>query len=237
MTPTILIAEDEAAIADILTHYLAHEGFEVICVADGQQALAVIESRPVELLLLDVMLPGMMGFDVLGAVRQQSLLPVIVLTSLVKESNRLHGFELGADDYICKPFSPNEVVARVRSVLRRAGGCLPPQAGKALTCDQLVLNEEAYTAVIGTHEITFTPTEFKLLKVFVARANSIFSRDELLGKVTHHFSEASYRAIDSHIKNIRRKMSHAAPHHHIIQSVYGAGYKLNQPFVAKNHQS
>ncbi len=234
MAPTILIAEDEENISDILTAYLQHDGFNVKAVTDGSQALSIARTTKIDLLLLDVMLPGMMGFEVLENLRQHSRLPVILLTSLSNETNRLHGFDLGADDYICKPFSPREVIARVKSVLRRAQIETTPIQIIEPPLGQLALNDDNFTAAIGSEKIIFTPSEFKLLKLFANRPNRIFSREELLDEVTGHFSECSYRAIDSHIKNLRRKLSSAAPQYHIIQSVYGVGYKLNQPFVSRS---
>lgn len=233
MAPTILIAEDEENISDILTAYLQHDGFNVRAVTDGSQALSIAKTTKIDLLLLDVMLPGMMGFEVLENLRQHSRLPVILLTSLSNETNRLHGFDLGADDYICKPFSPREVIARIKSVLRRVQIESAPIQVIEPPLGQLALNDDNFTAAIGCEKIIFTPSEFKLLKLFANRPNRIFSREELLDEVTGHFSECSYRAIDSHIKNLRRKLSSAAPQFHIIQSVYGVGYKLNQPFVSR----
>lgn len=233
MAPTILIAEDEENISDILSAYLQRDGFDVKAVTDGAHALSIATSTKIDLMLLDVMLPGMMGFEVLEHLRQKSRLPVILLTSLSNESDRLHGFDLGADDYICKPFSPREVIARIKSVLRRAQIESAPLQHYDATVGQLALNDDNYSAAIGAEHIIFTPSEFKLLKLFANRPNRIFSREELLDEVTGHFSDCSYRAIDSHIKNLRRKLSNAAPQFHIIQSVYGVGYKLNQPFVSR----
>lgn len=230
---TILIAEDEQNIADILTAYLSRDGFVVKAVSDGAEALAFATKNTVDLMLLDVMLPGMMGFDVLAKLRNQSRLPVIMLTSKASEQDRLQGFELGADDYICKPFSPREVVARIKSVLRRTRVDNEPAAKNETAPDRFALQDDTYSAMLGDLTLSFTPSEFRLLKLLAHRPNRIFSREELLDDLTGHFSDCSYRAIDSHIKNLRRKLSNAAPHLTIIQSVYGVGYKFNTPFVAR----
>lgn len=229
----ILIAEDETDLIEILAAYLVKEGYRVVAVQDGSEVIDTVRKENVNLLLLDIMLPKLMGFDVLQALRGFSDIPVIMVTSLNAENHRLRGFELGADDYICKPFSPREVVARVKSIFKR----LEPQAAPAATLAgqplPLLLDEDTYTATVYGNAVALTAFEFKLLQILAQRPNCIFSRNQLLDDVTGTLSESSYRAIDSHIKNVRKKLSCHAPNEVIVQTVYGVGYKLNQPFAAK----
>lgn len=230
---TILIAEDEKDLMEIMEAYLSKEGYRVLSVSDGSEVLDIIRQERVSLLLLDIMLPKVMGFDVLESLRQFSEIPVIMITSLSAEDHRLRGFELGADDYICKPFSPREVVARVKSILRRID---PEQLASSETPGQaapLILDEGTYTASVYGNPVGLTASEFKLLGILAQRPNCIFSRNQLLDEVTGTLSESSYRAIDSHIKNVRKKLSEHAPGETIIQTVYGVGYKLNLPFSVR----
>ncbi len=231
--PVILIAEDEQDLVDILEAYLSKEGYRVVSVDDGSQVIDTVRKEGVTLLLLDIMLPKMMGFDVLAELRLFSSLPVIMITSLSAENHRLRGFELGADDYICKPFSPREVVARVKSILKRIDPSQAVIAAPPDRADPLVLNQGTYTASVYGHPVELTSSEFKLLSILAQRPNCIFSRNQLLDDVTGTLSESSYRAIDSHIKNVRKKLGDYAPGEVIIQTVYGVGYKLNLPFAAR----
>ena len=229
----VLVAEDEQNIAEILQAYLKKEGYAVTIASDGQSALALAASGNIDLMLLDIMLPKMMGFDVLAQLREKSGIPVILITSLGNETHRLKGFELGADDYICKPFSPREVMARVKSLMRRAYPLGQPHTSHNQDNQMLQLDDKTHSVKILNEQVELTAFQFRLLRVFVAHPNRIFSRDQLLDEVTGICSESSYRAIDSHIKNLRKKLGQAAPKHHIIQSVYGVGYKLNLPFLEK----
>lgn len=229
----ILIAEDEQNIAEILQAYLKKEGYAVTIASDGQSALTLAASGNIDLMLLDVMLPKMMGFDVLAELREKSGIPVILITSLSNETHRLKGFELGADDYICKPFSPREVMARVKSLMRRAYPVEQAQSNHQQDTHMLQLFENTHSVSVFNTPIELTAFQFRLLRIFAAHPNRVFSRDQLLDEVTGICSESSYRAIDSHVKNLRKKLGQAAPEHHIIQSIYGVGYKLNLPFLEK----
>jgi two-component system response regulator BaeR len=214
----IFVVEDEPDIASVLVDYLRAEGFAATHYADGEQALQAALADPPQLMLLDVMLPGRNGLDVLRAVRRHGNLPVLMLTARVEEVDRLLGLELGADDYICKPFSPREVVARVKAVLRRSG---PPAESSGLELD-----EGQWTAHLEGARLPLTRTEFRLLSVLGTRPGRIYSRPQLLDLVYADAPEASERALDSHIKNLRRKLATGAPGHEWIRSVYGVGFSF-----------
>lgn len=220
MAPRILVVEDEPDIASVLVDYLRNEHFEVQHLADGEEALAQALAQPPALVLLDVMLPGRDGLSVLKALRQaQAALPVILLTARVEEIDRLLGLELGADDYICKPFSPREVVARVKAVLRRS----PPAA------PDLRLEAAQRQASLRGKALNLTPKEFALLQTLARQPGRIFSRRQLLELAYADDLDASERAIDAHVKNLRRKIAAADTGHDWIRSVYGVGFALEPP--------
>ena len=221
----ILIVEDEPDIASVLADYLRHDGFAADIVGDGAQAMREIATSPPDLVLLDVMLPGASGLDVLRSVRSaaapRDTLPVIMITARVEEVDRLLGLELGADDYICKPFSPREVVARVKTVLRRTRPPVPPVG--------LLLDAGHWRASIDGVALALTRKEFDLLQTLAQHPGRIYSRAALLDLVYAHDLDANERAIDSHIKNLRRKIAAVADGHDWIRSVYGVGFVLEPP--------
>jgi two-component system response regulator BaeR len=220
---SILIVEDDAKIADMLANYLQSHGYATRTIADGQQALKDIQRGAPALLLLDLMLPGLDGVALCRAVRAFSDLPIIMLTARVDEIDRLLGLEVGADDYICKPFSPREVVARVKALLRRAQGHLAPGAGShGFRVDDSALR-------IGWQDqwLPLTPVEFRLFKLLLSRPEHVFSRARLLEAVHDDFRDTADRAIDSHIKNLRRKIDAVRPLGSGIVSVYGVGYRFD----------
>ncbi len=220
--PSILVVEDEPDIASVLVDYLRHEGFAPQHVDNGTAALDCILRQPPALVLLDVMLPGRDGISVLQAVRQHSQVPIIMLTARVEEVDRLLGLDLGADDYICKPFSPREVMARVRTVLRRSlpspSAHTPPSA--------LVLDRENRSASLHGQLLNLTAKEFELLRTLATSPGRVFARSQLLDSVYSDDLDASQRAVDSHIKNLRRKCAAIDPNHEWIRSVYGVGFVL-----------
>lgn len=221
-SPTILVVEDEPDIASVLVDYLHHEGFAPQHVDNGIAALDHILRQPPALVLLDVMLPGRDGISVLRAVRQHSQLPIIMLTARVEEVDRLLGLDLGADDYICKPFSPREVIARVRTVLRRS---LPPAPMHAAP-RALVLDRNNRSASLHGQPLNLTAKEFELLRTLAASPGRVYARSQLLDSVYGDDLDASQRAVDSHIKNLRRKCAAIDPEHEWIRSVYGVGFVL-----------
>jgi two-component system response regulator BaeR len=219
---TILIVEDEAKIASLLRDYLEKiGGYQTHWVARGDEALETFEKVSPELVLLDLMLPGMDGLEVCKAIRSKSQVPVIMVTALVEEIDRLLGLELGADDYICKPFSPREVVARVKAVLRRANAFenMTPLAG-------LQIDEERHSASINDKQLKLSPVEFALLSRLAAQPGRVFSRDQLMSTIYSDYRIVSDRTVDTHVKNLRRKLEESGSGADLIESVYGVGYRL-----------
>jgi two-component system response regulator BaeR len=220
--PTILIVEDEEKIASLLRDYLEKTGgYQTRWVARGDEAMAAFEEASPDLVLLDLMLPGMSGLEVCKAIRVRSRVPVIMVTALVEEIDRLLGLELGADDYICKPFSPREVVARVKAVLRRAG----TQENELLPAG-LKINKAQHTAVINNKQLKLSPVEFALLSHLAAHPGQVFSRDQLMSAIYTDYRIVSDRTVDTHVKNLRGKLAAVNPGIELIESVYGIGYRL-----------
>jgi len=218
----ILVVEDEPAIADVLVEYLRHAGYSPRHVADGRVALDEIRRQPPDLVVLDVMLPGMDGTAVCREVRRFSTIPVIMVTARVEEIDRLLGLEVGADDYICKPFSPREVVARITSLFRRMdwGGVVPKDKPAKVEVDDL----SHRISINGCH-LPLTPTEFRLMRLLASSPGRIYSRAQILDLAYQGDQEVSDRIIDSHIKNIRKKVAAILPDVEAIHSVYGVGYR------------
>jgi two-component system, OmpR family, response regulator BaeR len=220
----ILIVEDEVKISNVLCDYLERSGYAASCLRRGDEVIPQVKKNPPTLILLDIMLPGMDGMEVCRELRKFSSVPVIMITARVDEIDRLLGLELGADDYVCKPFSPREVVARVRAVLRRSR---PRQAETLLTVGEIALDEERHQVLISGSEVKLTPCEFQLLKALLTHPNRVFSRSELLNLVQGYDFEGYDRTIDTHIKNLRKKVAAMAPDRDLVSTVYGIGYKFN----------
>ncbi len=223
MPKKILVVDDEPKIVDICRDYLQAAGFDVIQANDGRKGLAAARSEQPDLVVLDLMMPGMDGLDVCRELRRDGTVPIIMLTARVEETDKLVGLELGADDYLTKPFSPRELVARVRTVLRRTS--INPQSD-ILRVGELELDRGRFRVVIGGTEIILTPTEFELLALLASQPGRIFSRPQLLEAVRGVSFESYERAIDSHIRNLRRKIEPEESQPRYIQTVYGVGYKL-----------
>jgi two-component system alkaline phosphatase synthesis response regulator PhoP len=221
---TVLVVEDESQIAQIVRDYLQHAGFAVITAADGREALARVRERRPDLVLLDLGLPAIDGMEVARQLRQSGNTPIIMLTARVEETDRLRGLDAGADDYITKPFSPREVVARVRAVLRRA----EPHGGRAdiLQRADLVIDVPKMTVTRRGAPIDLTPTEFQLLAALASQPGRIFTRSQLLDAVRGVEVDSFERAIDAHIKNIRRKLEADSRSPRYLLTVYGIGYKF-----------
>lgn len=222
----ILIVEDEVKIMKLLHDYLENSGFRVSEISRGDQVVLFVKQHPPDLILLDLMLPKMDGIEVCRELRKFSQVPIIMVTAKTEEIDRLLGLELGADDYICKPFSPREVVARMKAVLRRTYAPLETQK---LTVGEIELDEDLHQMVMEGSAVPLTPIEFKLLKTLMVRPNRIFPREELLNHVQGYEFGGYDRAIDSHIKNIRKKITAINKDLEVISAVYGVGYKLNSP--------
>ncbi len=220
----VLVVEDDGKTAGWLRLYLEREGLAVSHAEDGAQAMAEVRSAPPDLVLLDLMLPGLDGLSVCRAIRAESAVPIVMITARAAEADRLRGFELGADDYITKPFSPREVVARVRAVLRRTRGAesvpeVITVAGVTLRPDNLEV------AAAGAHRVRLTPIESRLLAVFMRAPGRVFTRAELVGRALGDDYDGSERTIDAHVKNVRRKLS-ACGGGAAIETIHGAGYRL-----------
>ena len=225
MKHTILVIEDERKIALGLQNYLESAGFITIAASDGSSGLAMARREQPDLILLDVMLPGMDGFAVCRALRAESSVPIIMLTARIEEADSLVGLELGADDYITKPFSPRQVVARIKAVLRRSSGELEPTA--ILRRADVQLDQARRTVqVAGVAITTLTPTEFELLATLLRAAGRPLSRTQLLDAVQGDDGEAYDRTVDAHIKNLRRKIEPNPATPRYVLTVFGVGYKF-----------
>ncbi|HEX4780681.1 MAG TPA: response regulator [Usitatibacter sp.] len=218
--PYVLVVEDEPKLSTLLDEYLRASGFETRVLADGRDVLPAIEERKPDIILLDLMLPGRPGLEVFKEVRAAHDIPVVMVTALVEEVDRLVGLELGADDYICKPYSPREVVARVKAVLRRGG------RGTTSGSPGLALDATRYEAMLDGTPLELTPVEFRLLNTLASRPGRIFPRAELLDSLYADHRVVSDRTVDSHVKNLRRKLQRVRPNEDLVHSVYGVGYKL-----------
>lgn len=220
MSQHILIVEDETKLASLIKDYLAQSGYEVTVIHDGDEADRWLASNQPTLILLDLMLPGKSGLDICKEVRKESSVPIIMITAKVDEIDRLLGLELGADDYICKPFSPREVVARVKAVLRRCESDGKPEL------NGLTLDQDTYKASIHGQDLDLTAVEFQLLKVLSDQPGRIFSRSVLVDKIYSDGRVVSDRTIDSHIKKLRKKIATVLPDAELIHSLYAVGYKF-----------
>ena len=223
MNNSILIVEDEPKLAKLLSSYLRQAGYEPECLENGLDVLPRVHEKMPALVLLDLMLPGRDGVDICKEIRMFSTVPIIMVTARIEEIDRLLGLELGADDYICKPFSPREVVARVKAVLRRSAS-QPSRPGMP---PLLRLDEDRLLATLYGNELELTLVEFKLLEFLSATPGRIYGRNQLMDHIYPDQRIVSDRTIDSHIKNLRKKISGVSPESDIIHSVYGVGYKYD----------
>jgi two-component system response regulator BaeR len=216
----ILIVEDEQKLAELIKDYLAQSSFDTTILDNGNDVVPYVRENKPDLVILDLMLPGRDGMEICKEIRTFSNLPIIMVTARVEEIDRLLGLELGADDYVCKPFSPRELVARVKAVLRRAGG------ETTMKAKGLVLDEARYQASLHGVDLELTAVEFKLLSFLAANPGRIYSRDQLMERIYSDHRIVSDRTIDSHIKKLRKKISGQSPDEELIGSVYGVGYKF-----------
>ena len=222
--PVILIVEDEIKIREVLEEYFLAASFSPLCLGRGDLVLPLLKTQHVDLVLLDLMLPGMDGNTLCNKIRTFSSIPIIMLTSRVDETDILQGLEQGADDYICKPFSPKEVVARVKTVLRRS---FQRSSGSLITQASFHLDLFAKEIRINDQALKITPSEFAILKAMISSPGRIFSRGELVTLIQGYDFEGYHRTIDTHIKNLRKKIGVFLPERQVIVSVYGSGYKFN----------
>ena len=221
---TILVVDDEPKIVELARDYLEHAGFAVVSASDGMEALARARSERPDLIVLDLGLPKLDGLDVARALRTGGAVPIVILTGRSDESDKLVGLELGADDYVTKPFSPKELVARVRAVLRRTERPVTPS--ELIRCGDVTVDVPRLRVTVGTRNVELTPTEFQLLAALAREPGRVFTRSQLLDTVRGVAVESYERAIDAHVKNIRRKLEpdHREPYY--LQTVHGVGYRF-----------
>jgi two-component system, OmpR family, alkaline phosphatase synthesis response regulator PhoP len=222
----VLVVDDDVKIVELVKIYLARDGYTVIPAYNGDDALRLAREAHPDLVVLDIMLPGMDGLEVCRRLRSESDVPVILLTAKTTEQDRIAGLDLGADDYVTKPFSPKELAARVRAVLRR----LPDEAAERgpaeIKYGDLMVNFPKHEAYLRGKPLNLTPVEFKLLSVFIREPNFVFSRSQLIEKVLGYDFDGFDRTIDVHILNLRRKLEVDAGQPKYIKTIYGAGYKF-----------
>src|SRR5947209_8232719 len=228
--PRILVVDDEPEIVDLLRSYLQRDGFDVDQAADGEAALAVFGRLQPDLVILDLMLPKLNGREVCRRIRETARTPIIMLTARDEESDKLIGLELGADDYTAKPFSPREVLARVRAVLRRGSREMP----EMVRAGDLMIDLRAHEVSLQGRRVDLTPTEFRLLEILAGHPNQVFTRMQLIDRVQGHAFEGYERTVDAHIKNLRGKVEPDPKNPRYVLTVYGVGYKFQ---TAENHDA
>ena len=220
--PRILVVDDEPQIVDLLRSYLQRDGFTVEQAVDGEAALAAFARLRPDLVILDLMLPKVDGREVCRRIRDASHTPIIMLTARDEETDKLLGLELGADDYITKPFSPREVVARVRAVLRRG----TREATDLVRAGDLTIDLRAHEVSLQGRRVELTPTEFRLLEILAGHPNQVFTRMQLIDRVQGHAFDGYERTVDAHVKNLRGKVEPDPRNPRYIMTVYGVGYKF-----------
>jgi DNA-binding response OmpR family regulator len=224
MGKTILMVDDQRNIRTLVELYLSQEGFRVVTAANGREALFLARQEKPDLIILDLMMPEMNGFEFLRAHMKERNTPVIMLTAKVEENDRVLGLEMGADDYVTKPFSPRELTARVRAVLRRLDR--ETVEGTLLRAGDIVLDEAMHRVWVGEKTIDLTPTEFELLAIFMRTPGRVFSRWELMERLQGEATEGVERTIDVHIRNLRTKIETDPRQPRYIETVYGIGYRF-----------
>lgn len=226
MTKTILVVDDMESLRTMVKSYLSQEGFRVVTAAHGREALFVARNERPDLIILDLMMPELGGYDFISAYAREGDAPIIILTAKVEESDKVLGLELGADDYLTKPFSMRELTARVRAVLRRADRTPGGAPSALLRAGDLTLDRDRREVMVGSSAVESTPSEFDLLATFLSAPGRVFSRLELLDKLQGDAYEGYERTIDVHIRNLRTKIEPDPRNPRYIVTVYGIGYRL-----------
>jgi two-component system, OmpR family, response regulator len=222
--PSILVVDDEAHIRDVVRYALERDGFDVVCAANGLEALAAVREHPVDLVVLDVVMPELDGLSVCRRLREERPVPIVFLSSRGEEVDRINGLELGGDDYVVKPFSPRELATRVKAVLRRtAPADVSPASSAPLTFGALRLDPEAHEAHVDSSRLDFTATEFALLRVLLESRGRAFSRTELIDAVRDDAYHVTERTVDTHVRRIRAKLKPFGIDP--VETVHGVGYK------------
>ena len=224
MSKTILVVDDEKRLVDLVEQYLAQEGYRVLTAHNGKEALEVARQSHPDLIVLDLMMPEMDGYEFMRAHRAENNTPIIMLTARVEDEDKIIGLELGADDYVTKPFRPRELVARVRAVLRRAGETEP--SGKILKAADVILDREGRTVKVDNRFLDLTPSEFDILAALMSAPGRVYSRLDLLDIIQGVRYEGYERTIDTHIKNLRAKIESDSREPRYIETVYGVGYRF-----------
>lgn len=223
MPKTILIVDDHAGVRTLIRDYLGEQGYRVVSAADGQEALTVAQIERPDLILLDVMMPNLDGFEFMRLFRRSQSTPVILLTARVAETDKVVGLELGADDYVTKPFGMQELVARIRAVMRRSA---PERNNDAvLQLGDLRLDRASREVTVGQRSVSLTPSEFELLQVLMEEPGRVFTREQLLGRLQGNAYEGVERTIDVHVRNLRRKIEPDPAHPYYVETVFGVGYR------------
>lgn len=223
----VLIVEDDRAALELVRLHLAHEGYSVAVAANGAEGLLLARELNPKLIVLDLMLPGMDGLELCRTLRAESDVPIIMVTARVEEEDRLRGLNLGADDYVTKPFSPLELVARVRAVLRRAGREGDIGAGEALVRGDVVAHAASRNVTVGGHAVPLTPTEFRLLVLFMENAGRVLTREQIIRVSLGEDFDGLDRTVDAHVSNLRRKLAEASGGRRYIHTVHSMGYRFD----------
>ena len=232
---TVLVVDDDTNVVELTKLYLEREGYRVLSASDGASGLALAREEQPSLIVLDLMLPRINGLDVCRTIREESAVPIIMLTARVEEDDRLAGLDLGADDYVSKPFSPRELAARVRAVLRRAARDNTSDEAPTLSAGPVTIDQRATRVAVNNNEVRLTPTEFRLLALLMRQPGRTFSRDEIIDRALGDDFDGFDRTVDAHVSSLRRKLA-AVPggSTKLIQTVYGSGYRLNHALKASS---
>lgn len=228
-TQQVLVVEDEEKLAQVLKEYLQQSGYDAHCLHHGDEVMPWLENNSPDLIILDLMLPGKDGVTLCREIREISNIPIIMATAKVEEADRLRGLEIGADDYVCKPYSHREMVARVKVILRRVAPATTPEIKADAHTSLFDVDQDKMSISVKQDILDLTPVEFRLLSHMLSRQGVVFSRNDLLDIIYDDYRLVSDRTIDTHIKNVRKKLQAALPEHEVIRSVYGVGYKLELP--------
>ena len=226
MTVTVLVVEDEAKIRELLRSYLEREGYQVLSTESGAEAIGLASSAGPDLIILDLRLPDVPGEEVAREVRGTSDVPILMLTAKSGEDDRIRGLEVGADDYVTKPFSPRELILRVRAILRRGRVTSDTSGPRSYGGGELVLDDDRHQAVVRGRPVPLTPTEWGILTALASVPGRVYSRYELINRVRGYEFEGYERTVDSHVKNLRRKIERDPARPLLVATVLGAGYRL-----------
>ena len=226
MASTVLIVEDDPNVIEIVRLYLGHDGHKVLAASDGVEGLRLATEEGPDLVVLDLMLPGLDGMEVCRILRERTDIPIIMLTARVEEEERLAGLDLGADDYVTKPFSPRELAARVRAVLRRTAQDAVERGPEELVGGNIKVKLRRRTVYVGTAQVLLTPTEFRLLTLLMREPGMIFTRERIIDRVFGYDFDGFDRTVDAHVSNLRRKLEADPEKPRYIHTVYGVGYRF-----------